>query len=152
MARIESPSVSVDHETRGIEMTKVWIAFISAMLAVALCGCSPQPDLPPAGENVTAVTRAYLIAAKAGKCDVTKALTLDHTWAWCSNPTLKSFEIAGKPEVYPAQKGVPIQTCVPTLVTSHASADAAVFEGRRSWQFCFVHKSDGWRLYDQGQG
>ena len=37
------------------------------------------------------VARAYLAAAKSGDCDLTRTLTLGHTWAWCSDPQLIDY-------------------------------------------------------------
>ncbi|MGU3409421.1 hypothetical protein ACLBWP_04885 [Microbacterium sp. M1A1_1b] len=98
------------------------------------------------------MTRVYLAAAKAQHCDVTKALTLDRTWAWCTNPTLRSYTVADDSEVVPFNPGHTEETCVATTVVSTATGEAENMNGERDWEFCFTRTADGWRLTDQGQG
>jgi hypothetical protein len=123
----------------------------AALLVTLLAGCS-SPTLPPKSASVVSVTRTYLAAARGGDCDVTKALTLSSTFAWCTNPTLRSYDVTGDFFVSPAQAGVPRETCVDTTVTSEASGTNLMLDGTHPWSFCFVTTGNGWRLRDQGQG
>ncbi len=130
-------------------------ALAAAIAAVALLGalsaCS-SPELPPKSTDPVALTKIYLAAAKAKKCDVTKALTSSRTWAWCTNPTLQSYTVASKAEVVPFNPGHRKETCVATTVTSKASGEQEPMNGKREWSFCYTKTGDGWRLTDQGQG
>jgi hypothetical protein len=123
----------------------------AVVLMGLLTGCS-SPKLPAASADPVSVTKVYLAAAKANKCDVTKALTLSSTWAWCKNPTLKSYTVAEKAEVVPVNPGGTKETCVSTTVTSSASGEQEAMDGERDWSFCFTKTGSGWRLADQGQG
>jgi len=126
-------------------------AIAAVALLGALSGCS-SPELPPKSTDPVALTKIYLAAAKAKKCDVTKALTSSRTWAWCTNPTLQSYTVASKAEVVPFNPGHRKETCVATTVTSKASGEQEPMNGKREWSFCYTKTGDGWRLTDQGQG
>lgn len=123
---------------------------VTAGLAL-MTGCS-SPDLPPSSASPVEVTKAYLAAAEAQRCDVTKALTLDSTWAWCRNPTLRKYTVADKAESVPFTPGHTTESCVDTTVTSRASEESEPMNGTRTWSFCFTKTASGWRLTDQGQG
>ena len=127
---------------------------VTAVLASGLAlvtGCS-SPRLPPSSATAVEVTKVYLAAAKAQRCDVTKALTLDSTWAWCRNPTLRKYAVADKAESVPFNPGHTTESCVDTTVTSRASEESESMNGTRTWSFCFTKTASGWRLTDQGQG
>jgi hypothetical protein len=107
-----------------------------AVLLGALAGCS-SPHLPPKSRDPVALTKVYLSAAKSKRCDVTKALTLSSTWAWCENPTLQSYTVATKSKAVPFNPGGSKETCVATTVTSKASEEAESMDGKHGWDFCF---------------
>lgn len=126
------------------------VSVLAAGLAL-MTGCS-SPDLPPSSATPVEVAKAYLAAAKAQRCDVTKALTLDNTWAWCRNPTLRDYTVADKAESVPFNPGHTTESCVDTTVTSRAAEEAEPMNGTHAWSFCFTKTTSGWRLTDQGQG
>lgn len=138
--------------TRGSRVKRALAAVIAAVaLLGALSACS-APELPPSSTDPVALTKVYLAAAKAKQCDVTKALTRSSTWAWCENPTLRSYTVASKAEVVPFNPGNRKETCVATTVTSKASGEQEPMDGTREWSFCYTETGAGWRLTDQGQG
>ena len=152
MAKRQPKPVPLGDPTRGIQVKRTLVATVAAVaLLGALSACS-SPKLPPASTGPVALTKVYLAAAKAKKCDVTKALTRSSTWAWCENPTLQSYTVADKAEVVPFNPGNTKETCVATTITSKASGEQEMMDGKRDWSFCYTKTDDGWRLTDQGQG
>jgi hypothetical protein len=133
-----------------VQRSLLLTAVLASGLAL-LTGCS-SPRLPPSSATAVEVTKVYLAAAKAQRCDVTKALTLDNTWAWCRNPTLRKYTVADKAESVPFNPGHTTESCVDTTVTSRASGEAEPMNGTRAWSFCYTKTASGWRLTDQGQG
>lgn len=97
------------------------------------------------------VARAYLVAAKDGDCDLTRRLTLGHTWPWCSDPKLIDYRdvkvFSGLQTQGPG--GPPVQAVTFEINTS-GSSDTSMSAGWGPWTFLLTHGPDGWRLYDQG--
>jgi hypothetical protein len=152
MARRPSEPSPVGDATSGSQVKRALTVILSMVVLLgALAGCS-SPHLPPESTDPVALTKVYLSAAKSNRCDVTKALTLSSTWAWCENPTLQSYTVAERSKAVPFHPGGSEETCVATTVTSKASEEAESMDGEHDWNFCFEETGSGWRLADQGQG
>lgn len=131
------------------------IRIVTGVLAIAVIGslaACASPKVPGSNSSVESAARVYLQSAKDGKCDVTSALTNGSTWSWCNNPRLKSYRITKGSYTVAAQGNTPSETCVHTMIDSTAKGINASFSGKKSWDFCFVKRSSGWKLQDQGQG
>lgn len=152
MARQQPTPVTLGDSTRGSRVKRRLAAVTAAAALLGSLSACSSPELPPKSTDPVALTKVYLAAAKAKKCDVTKALTRSTTWAWCENPTLQSYTVTDKAEVVPFSPGGTRETCVATTVTSKASEEAEPMNGKRDWNFCYTMTGDGWRLTDQGQG
>jgi hypothetical protein len=151
MAQKQPTRISLGYATRGVKVKTVTAIAIASIGLVLVAGCS-SPKLPRASADPVVVTNAYLSAAKAQHCDVTKALTTDRTWAWCRNPTLTKFTVSGTSYKARPVPGAPVQTCVDTTVTSKATDQAETMNGTLGWSFCWRKVDGRWRLVNQGQG
>jgi hypothetical protein len=138
-------------------------AVIAAVAVLAVGGISgavihqiraPRGQIPAASSPVSAVAATYLAAAKDHDCGLTHALTAKdgNTWAWCSNPRLLSYKHISRPYTVGKYSSPTPQKCVDFTMTTTGSSDGSMPKGEEPWGLCFVHTSDGWRLFDQGQG
>jgi hypothetical protein len=96
--------------------------------------------------------RAYLAAAKAGDCQLTRALTLPSTWSWCTHPKALDYRSIRKPQrvqpkIIGGVKGV---VSVPFEVKTDGGS--GIPPGWMYWSFDLIRTNDGWRVRDQGQG
>jgi hypothetical protein len=151
MARKEPARISLGYAPCGVKVKRITAVAIASIGLVLVTGCS-SPNLPRASADPVVVTNAYLSAAKAQHCDVTKALTTDRTWAWCRNPTLSKFTVNGTSYKAIPVPGAPAQTCVDTTVTSKATDQAEPMDGTLNWSFCWRKLDGRWKLVNQGQG
>lgn len=128
------------------------IVAVTAAVAV-LTACSGQqqsaPSVPSPGADSHQVMTAYLKAAVAHDCQVTRRLTAASTWAWCDTPRMTAYKGVGTVvRLSAADAGVALE-CYPMTVTT-AGAGRGIAEGTRPWTLCFRHTDAGYRLYQQG--
>lgn len=118
-----------------------------------------QQEAPAADASVGTVTRAYLRAAERHDCALTSLLTTSNTFSWCGAapdalsdgwPDLRSFRDLRAPEHVSAEVGGRSQECVASTIDQRWMTGAE--PGELQWNWCWVHTSGGWRLWDQGQG
>ena len=118
-----------------------------------------QQEAPAADASVETVTRAYLRAAERHDCALTSLLTTANTFSWCGAapdalsdgwPDLRSFRDLRAPEHVSAEVGGRNQECVASTIDQRWMTGAE--PGELQWNWCWVHTSGGWWLWDQGQG
>jgi hypothetical protein len=112
----------------------------------------PASRLLPKSATVTEATTWYLQKAKEQDCAATRAVTLPHTWAWCSNPRLRDFKALGGPVSVPASIAGRDEQCVNFQMFTTGDSEGTIPAGWRPWSLCFVKTQNGLRLYDQGTG
>jgi hypothetical protein len=110
----------------------------------------PATMIPAANATVTDVADTYMRAVDSQHCEISRALTLPTTRAWCTDPELISYRRDGEPVAIAGPPGGPNQTCVPYVIETTESADRSLDAGVRPWSLCFTRTAQGWRLSDQG--
>ena len=99
------------------------------------------------------MVRAYLAAAKAEDCTLTRELTQPgSTWSWCTDPRLLDYRAIGQAVFVPAAAAGVDEQCVPFAMDTHGSSDGSMPIGWQPWELCLVKTGAGWRVHDQGQG
>jgi len=129
----------------------VMLTFAGTAL-VACSSASEASGAPPVAASPEQVARVYLHAAFSGDCTLTAALTLPHTWSWCSNPKLLDYRSVKRPGYVPASEAGRNEECVGFWMDTRGSQDGSLPAGWQPWSLCLVKTHVGWRVYDQGQG
>lgn len=107
--------------------------------------------LPTQYSSPKEVAQAYLAAAKNGDCDLTRKLTLSHTFAWCSDPKLNDYrDVHVFGGLQTPGPGSPEVQAVTFEINTPGSSDGTMAAGWMPWTFLMAKGSDGWRVYDQG--
>ena len=127
---------------------------VSVLLVTSCSTRTPAPRaVPPSSASPVAVVAAYLAAAKAHDCTLTRTLTLTQfTNYWCRGSfTLLDYRDIGPAEFHPGtdpQVGRD-EECVPFELDPQGVPGPGIPAGWQRWSLCLIRTSSGWRIWDQ---